>query len=73
MSDLEQRLSRLAEGSSTMFRGQSSTAVLLDEAADRLRQYREALEGAREAIENQDECEAIAIIRTALKETTDVD
>jgi len=78
MSDLEQRL----RNTSIRFAAESEDDAKIRrnrvciEAADRLRQYREALEriaNARSAMEGGSIAECRRFARTALKETTDVD
>ena len=72
MSDLEQRLRDAQCGGFMTVDGRHVT----DHAADRLRQYREALEkvaNARSAMDGGSIAECRRIARTALKETTDVD
>lgn len=87
MSDLERFVRERAESYGAL-RQSALTAVALDRAADRLRQYREALEwyADQEKWSDADSFHAVEVewedgnrcdfgerARTALKETTDVD
>ena len=78
MSDLERFVRERAESYGALRRS-APTAIALDRAADRLRQYREAFERIEQLTMSQfasvsDLANAAkSIARTALKETTDVD